>query len=103
MPPLWPPKRKDNAISVIADEFWQYSTGGNLTIFDKDHDTAEIAKVPAAKLTASLQLLCTVGGNQVRLDAHTKFEILERSPKGGWKLVMHIAVSQIPALVTRRG
>ena len=77
---------------AIADEIWQYRTGGNLTIFDKDHDTAEIAKVLAAKHTASLQLLCTVGGNQARLDARTEFEILERSLKGGWKLVMHIAV-----------
>ena len=31
---------------------------------------------------ASLQLLCTVGGNQARLDARTKFEILERSSNG---------------------
>ena len=56
--------------------------GGNLTIFDKDHDTVEIAKVFAAKHTASLQLLCTVGGNRARLDARTEFEILERSLKG---------------------
>jgi len=56
--------------------------GGNLTIFDKDHDTAEIAKVLAAKYTASLQLLYTVSGNQARLDARTEFKILERSPKG---------------------
>ena len=40
-------------------------------------------KVLAAKHTASLQLLCTVGGNQARSDAHSEFEILERSPKGG--------------------
>ena len=52
--------------------------GGNLTIFDKDHDT-----VLAAKHTASLQLLCTVGGNQARLDARTECKILELSPKGG--------------------
>ena len=41
MPPLWPPKREYNAVSAIAGEIWQYRTGGNLTIFDKDHDTAE--------------------------------------------------------------
>ena len=80
-PPLWPPKREYNAVSAIADEIWQYRTGGNLTIFDKDHDTAEIAKVLVA--TASLQLLRTVGGNQVRLDARTEFEILELLAKGG--------------------
>ena len=70
------------AVSTIADEIWQYRTGGNLTIFDKDHNTA-IAKVLAAKHTASLQLLCTVGGNQARSDARSEFEILERSLKGG--------------------
>jgi hypothetical protein len=58
-PLLWPPKREYNAVSAIADEIWKYRTGGNLTIFDKDHDTAEIVKVLAAKHTASLQLLCT--------------------------------------------
>ena len=39
-PPLWPPKREDNPVSAEVDEFWQYRTSGNLTIFDKDHDTA---------------------------------------------------------------
>ena len=41
----------------------------------------------------SLQLLCTVGGNQTRSDARSEFDILEPSPKGGVKLVVHIAVS----------
>ena len=40
-------------------------------------------RVLAAKHTASLQLLCTVGGNQARLVARTEFKILERSPKEG--------------------
>ena len=52
--------------------------GGNLTIFDKDHDT-----VITAKHTASLQLLCIVGGNQTRSDARTECKILELSLKGG--------------------
>ena len=80
---MWPLKREYNAVSAIADEIWQYRTGGNLTIFDKDHDTAEIVKVLVAKYTASLQLLRTVGGNQARLDARTEFEILELLAKGG--------------------
>jgi hypothetical protein len=85
---LWLPKREYNAVSAIADEIWQYHTGGNLTIFDKDHDTAEegrsrTASVLAAKHRASLQLLCTVGGNQTRLDVRTEFKNLEPSPKGG--------------------
>ena len=39
--PTPPPKREYNAVSAVADEVWQYRTGGNLTIFSKDHDTAE--------------------------------------------------------------
>ena len=49
--------------------------------------------VLACRHMRSLQLLCTVGGNQARSDARTEFEILERSPKGeGGKLVVHRAV-----------
>jgi len=39
--------------------------------------------VLACSHSHSLQLLCTVGGNQARLDARTEFEILEASLKGG--------------------
>ena len=39
--------------------------------------------VLACSHSHSLQLLCTVGGNQTRLDARTEFEILEPSLKGG--------------------
>ena len=38
-----PPKHKYNAVSAIADEIWQNRAGRNLTIFNKDHDTAEEA------------------------------------------------------------
>ena len=63
-----PPKREYNAVSAITNKIWQYRTGGNLTIFNKDHDTTEegqsrTAKVLAAKHTASLQLLYTVSGS----------------------------------------
>ena len=37
MPPLW---RIQHCLCREVDEIWQYRTGGNLTIFDKDHDTA---------------------------------------------------------------
>ena len=40
-----------------VDEIWQYRTGGNLTIFDKDHDAAEEGQ------RRSLQLPCAAGGN----------------------------------------
>ena len=43
----------------------------------------EQLRVFAAKYTASLQLLCTVGGSQARLDVCTEFKISQRSPKGG--------------------
>ena len=49
------------------------------------------SKVLAAKHTASLQLLCTVGGNQASLDARTEFEITQRSLRGG-KLVVHMTL-----------
>ena len=41
------------------------------------------SKVLSAKHTASLQLLCTAGGNQARLDARTEFKNLEPLAKGG--------------------
>ena len=44
---------------------------------------ASRSKVLAAKHTASLQLLCIVGGNQARLNVHTEFETPQRSLKGG--------------------
>jgi len=74
--------------------------GGNLTVFNKDYNTREKlivnsfksfkSKVLTAKHRHSLQLLYIVGGNQARLDARSEFEI---SPKGGWKLVVHRAVT----------
>jgi hypothetical protein len=52
----------------------------------------EQLRVLAAKHTASLQLLCTVGGSQARLDARTEFKNSQRSPKGGVKLVVQMSV-----------
>ena len=49
-------------------------------------------QVLAAKHTASLLLLCTVGSNQARLDARSEFKNLERSPKG---VVVNITVQEI--------
>jgi len=69
----------------FAKPYCEYSTGGNLMVFNKDHDTREKliansfksfkSKVLTAKHRRSLQLLCTVGGNQARLDARSEFEI----------------------------
>ena len=56
-------KREYNAVSAVADEVWQYHTGGNLIIFDKDRDTMETAEVLIAKHRRSLRLPCTAGGN----------------------------------------
>jgi len=35
---------------------------------------------------ASLRLLCTVGGNQARLDARTEFDLSPFLPKGRWEV-----------------
>ena len=53
-----------------------------ITTLQRKADCEQL-QVLAAKHTASLQLLCTVGGNQARSDARSEFEILEPSPKGG--------------------
>src|SRR6266576_2319837 len=50
---------------------------------------------PKSPCVHSLQLLYTAGGNQAKSDPRTKFEILEPSPKGGVKLVVHIAVTGV--------
>ena len=61
--PMPTQKRKYNAVSIVADEVWQYHTGRNLTIFNKDRDTIETAEVLAAKHRRSLRLPCTASGN----------------------------------------
>ena len=53
----------------------------------KPHDISKVTtlrkKVLAAKHMASLQLLCTAGGNRARLDARMEFKVLELLAKGG--------------------
>ena len=60
-PPLWPLKRECNPVSAIADEIWQYHTGGNLTISDKDDDSGSVNsfEVLTAKHGRSLRFLRT--------------------------------------------
>ena len=94
--PLLPtplPKRGYNAVSAVADEVWQYRTGGNLTIFDRDHDAmkdrSRVAEVLVAKHRRSLWLPCTAGGNQAKLNVYR----IRNLRMGGWKLVMHMAVA----------
>ena len=79
-PPLWPPKREYNA--VFAKRSMKF---GNIILVETSRYLMKITtlRVLAAKHTASLQLPCTVGGNQARLDARTEFKILERSSKEG--------------------
>ena len=70
--PTPPPKREYNAVSAVANEIWKYRTGGNLMMFDEDHDTVEdrsrTTEVLAAKHRRSLQLLCAAGGNLAKLN-----------------------------------
>ena len=62
-------------------QIWYYRTGGNLTIFDKDDGTVERGQleVLTAKHGRSLRLLCTVGGDQAKLNAYKN----RSSPWGG--------------------
>ena len=70
--PTPPPKRGYDAVSAVADEVWQYHTGGNLTIFDKDNDTMKDQSRMAEVLAAGrlLRLPCTAGGNQAKLNVY---------------------------------
>jgi hypothetical protein len=52
-----PPKREYNAVPAIADEICQYRTGGSLTIFNKDHDTAEEGRSRTAEVVTDYR--CT--------------------------------------------
>ena len=56
----------------------QFDSPGQLRQFSR-----ATKKVLACSHSRLLQLLCTAGGNQARLDARTEFKISERSLKGG--------------------
>jgi hypothetical protein len=51
------------------------------------------SKVLAAKHTASLQLLCTVGGNQARLDARPN--LIREIFKGVWEVNTEVQAFQV--------
>ena len=70
-----------------VDEIWQYCIGGNLTIFDKDHD---LFLQPSIRLRYNyyVQLVATKRG-RMRVP-NVKF--WSSRQRGGWKLVVHIAV-----------
>jgi len=89
-PPLWPPKLEYNAVSAERSmKFGNIVQGENLTIFDKDRDTAKLRKVDCEQRRL-LRLLCTVGGNLAKLNARTESVFRQR---GGGKLVVHKTVS----------
>ena len=88
MPPL---KREYNAVSAIAR--WNLA----MSYWWKPHDIWQRSRHyrgrPIANsfkseklqiLTAKHRRSLRVGGNWVRSDARSEFEILEPSPKGGW-------------------
>ena len=68
-PPLWPPKHLQRLMK-LGNIVW-VETSRYLTKIMILWRKAARSKVLAAKHTASLQLLCTVGGNQARLGART--------------------------------
>src|SRR6266702_7086217 len=66
--------------NIVLVETSRYLT--KITTLQRKADRKQLL-VLAAKHTASLQLLCTAGGNHARVDARTECNILEHSPKGG--------------------
>jgi len=78
-PPLWPPKREYNAVSAIADEIWQYRTGGNLTIFDKDHGTAEEGRSQVRQKQSSCSQACGFATLHVQLVAIWRARVPKRN------------------------
>ena len=61
-----------------STQICHYRRGGNLTIFDKDDDTVERKQleVLTAKHGRSLRLLCTVGGDQAKLNGVQKSQLV---------------------------
>ena len=65
----------------FAELYYEYSTGRNLMVFDKDHDTTEGSRLriasssPGSGHMALLRLLCTVGGDQVKLNGVQKSQL----------------------------
>ena len=78
----------------MVDENWQYCIGGNLTIFNKDYDTAEEGRLRGLPEVKFLQP--SMG---VRYDC-SRARVPKRNIvflEGGWKLVMHITVyTEVP-------
>jgi hypothetical protein len=73
----------------MADEIWQYRMGGNLTIFNKDHDTAEEGRSRGLPEVKFLQPSMGVRYDCSRARVPKRNNIFL---EGGWKLVMHITV-----------
>ena len=88
-PPYCGRQNANTTLSLrLLMKFSKYRTGGNLTIFDKDHDTAEgrSRSLPEVKF---LQPSMGVRYDCLRARVPKRKNIfLER----GWKLVMHITV-----------
>jgi len=79
-----------------VDEIWQYHTGGNLTIFNKDHGTVGSRRFlqPSIRLRYNyyVQLVATKR-DWIRV---ANLKILERSPKGGVYLVPRSSCQGLP-------
>ena len=86
-PPSWPPKLEYNAVSAERSmKFGNIVQGENLTIFDKDRDTAKLRRKVDREQRRSLRLPYTVGGNLAKLNARTKSVFRQRG------LVVHKTV-----------
>jgi len=69
---------KRGSVRQVSSELLQFNSPGQPGRFPR-----ATKKVLACSHSHSLQLLCTVGGNQARLDARTECKILKLSLKGG--------------------
>src|SRR6266581_6759154 len=91
----------------FAEPYYEYSTGRNLMIFDKDHDTAEGSQLRMASSSpgsggsysqaygfATITMYSWWRSSEIKW--RTK---IYSSPEGGWKLVVNIAVHARTILV----
>ena len=90
-PPLWPPKLEYNAVSAERSiKFGNIVQGENLTIFDKDRDTAKLRRKVNREQRRSLRLLCTVGGNLAKLNARNESVVQLVAIKRDWMCVPNL-------------
>jgi len=72
--------RVQRCLCKEVDGIWQYYTGGNLTIFDKDHDTAEEGRSQARQKQSSLKKKLISLWYAGSLNRHQLYIVIEAKP-----------------------